>query len=435
MSRILETGAFGRWPSVTPAPSTARSFVMPANSDSSAPDRAAQDGIASVRMATSPASGDSSLSIDMTVPQAIRTLTAEPRFRRLVRAFSGSDAASVLHAADGVLTEQDFQATLGKQILDRLMAATSRSVEYRPHANLRQQPACLYISNHRDIVLDTALLNDVLIGHDKPIPHVAIGDNLLQTDWMVPFYRVCRAFVIQRALTGKQLYEHSRQVSDFVRDAIGRGEPVWMAQRPGRTKDGADKTEPGLLRMLLLAYERAPIDSNDILHVTPVAVSYEIEPCDAFKAASLIGAETKNSSSNRARRDAANIMRGLVQPKGRICLTVRPPILVDNAEGRSRGANRADMIAALAQKVDQEIAAGYEIWSTNYLAHDLLGGKDEFKEHYTAEERDTFSRYVTLRASEILADAQDARNALLSLYSRPVASKSALAGADPQVAS
>lgn len=330
----------------------------------------------------------------------------------------------MIHAADAAQTEREFQETLGKQFLDLLLERTAAQVVHRVDERIRDYPACLYISNHRDIVLDTALLNDALIANGKPVPHVAIGDNLLQTEWMIPFYRLCRAFVIRRELTGKQLYEQSRVVSDFVRDAIGRGEPVWMAQRPGRTKDGADKTEPGLLRMLLLAYERGSIHTRELLHVTPVAVSYELEPCDTFKAAALLGARTKNASENRARRDAANIMRGLVQQKGRICLTIRPPIVVDHAEGKSRGTNRADLILELAQKVDQEIAAGYAIWATNYVAHDLLHGKNTYAQHYSELERETFSRYVDARAREILTNLSDARAALLALYARPLHSDS-----------
>lgn len=356
----------------------------------------------------------------MTVPEAVATLTAEPRFRRLVRAFTGVRAEAVLHAADHAETECDFQATTGRQFLQVLMQQTATSLSYRVDERIRERPACLYISNHRDIVLDTALLNNALISRGKPIPHVAIGDNLLQTEWMVAFYRLCRAFVIRRELAGKQLYEQSRQVSEFVREAIGRGEPVWMAQRPGRTKDGADKTEPSLLRMLLLAYERNVTEAPEILHVTPVAVSYELEPCDAFKAAALIGASTKNAAKSRARHDAANIMRGMVQQKGRVCVEVRPPIEVDNSEARARGGNRADFIAELAQKVDREICAGYAIWSTNYLAYDLLHARRDYVDRYTAEEREVFEAYIARRASEILADPADARLALLSLYARPV---------------
>ncbi|HMA96869.1 MAG TPA: 1-acyl-sn-glycerol-3-phosphate acyltransferase [Polyangiaceae bacterium] len=356
----------------------------------------------------------------MSVPEAVRTLTAEPRFRRLVRAFAGDRADAILCSADGAQTEWDFQATVGRAFLDALIERTATRLTYRVDEQIGERPACLFISNHRDIVLDTALLNGALIARGSAIPHVAIGDNLLQTDWMVAFYRLCRAFVIRRELSGKQLYEQSRQVSEFVRNAIKRGESVWMAQRPGRTKDGADKTEPGLLRMLLLAYERTEPDLKDILHVTPVAVSYEFEPCDVFKAAALIGATTKNAAKVRARHDAANIMRGLVQQKGRIHVEARAPILVNNAEARARGNNRADFILELAQKVDREICAGYAIWSTNYLAYDLLEGRTAHADRYSPEEKDRFLAYVAHRSSEILANPDEARTALLSLYARPV---------------
>jgi hypothetical protein len=202
-----------------------------------------------------------------------------------------------------------------------------------------------------------------------------------------------------------------------------------LAQRPGRTKDGADKTEPSLLRMLLLDYEKAPIESCEPLNVTPVAVSYEFEPCDAFKAASLIGARTKNDSDVRSRRDVAHVMRGIVQQKGRVCITLRPPICVDNAEARARGVNRADQLAELAQRVDQEITSGYTIWSTNYVAHDLLFAQTRYADRYSADQREEFNDYISKRAAEILAEPNDARSALLRLYARPLATQAQFAQA------
>lgn len=362
-------------------------------------------------------------SISMSVSAAVAKLIAEPRFRRLARWLCGTRTEAVLRAADAAQTEREFQTTLGKEMLEALLQRTTIAVEHRVEEQFRQRPACLYVSNHRDIVLDTALLNQALISHEKPIPHVAIGDNLLQTDWFVPFLRLCRAFVIRRELKGKQLYEQSLRISKFVRDSIGRGEPVWLAQRPGRTKDGEDRTEPGLLRMLLLAYEREPIESTSVLNVTPVAVSYEYEPCDVFKAASLIGARTKNGSDDRARGDAAQVMRGLLQYKGRVCLTIRPPIEIDDYVGKS-DASRTDLVAALAHKVDREIADGYAIWPTNYVAHDLLHGKREYADRYTDEQRDEFNTYVAQRATEIVAEPQDARVALLTLYAKSASVRS-----------
>lgn len=367
----------------------------------------------------SPFTTPTSLAEALTVPQAVATLVKEPRIQRLVAAICGPRADAILHSADSALTERDFQATLGRQLLAELLAKTSTGLEHRVDADIESRPSCVYISNHRDVVLDTTLLNDALIAHGKPVPHVAIGVNLLETDWLVAFFRLCRAFVIQRDVTGRKLYEQSRLVSEFVRDALQRGEPVWMAQRPGRTKDGADKTEPALLRMLLMA-QRPATDSPRDLYVTPVAVSYELEPCDAFKAALLIGAPIKNAAACRARRDAVHIMRGLLQQKGRIRLTIRPPVTVDLNAARTSDARKGDLIGELAQKVDQEIAAGYEIWPTNYIAYDLIHGTREYAEHYTAEERERFTDYVRLRSAEILTDSESATRALLSLYARAI---------------
>jgi hypothetical protein len=226
--------------------------------------------------------------------------------------------------------------------------------------------------------------------------------------------------VVQRGLRGKALYEHSRRVSEFVKKSLSAEEPVWIAQRQGRTKDGVDKTEPALLRMLLMAYERASAEHADTPHATPVAVSYELEPCDTFKAAELIGARTRNRSENRARRDVSDILRGLLQPKGRIRLTIRPPIALDQGDGRMRSRDRADVIADLAQTVDDEIRKGYAVWPTNYVAYDLLHRTTAHADCYTPEEREAFVAYVHQGAQEIEAAPEEAVTALFTLYARSV---------------
>ncbi|MGC4070137.1 MAG: 1-acyl-sn-glycerol-3-phosphate acyltransferase [Polyangiaceae bacterium] len=366
--------------------------------------------------------GTYGLSIDMSVQQAIASLLKEPRFLRLVRVFAKDRAESLLEAASLAQTETEFQRCLGAELLQLILDATSQRTEVRGTEHFADLPACLYISNHRDIFLDSALLNGELLRRRKPIPHVIIGANLLQSTWLTPFYRLCKAVVVQRDLKGKELFEHSLKLSEYVRSTITGGEPVWIAQRAGRTKDGVDRTEPALLRMLLLAYERGTVSTTPF-YVAPIAVSYEIEPCDVFKAAAVLGASTKNASKDRARNDAANILRGLVQPKGRICLTIRPPIVLDNSEARA--GNRADKIAELAGQVDREITNGYVIWPTNYIASDLLSGDGAYAQYYDATEKQNFVDYVERRAREIEAPADEARGALLALYARPLSAEPA----------
>jgi hypothetical protein len=154
--------------------------------------------------------------------------------------------------------------------------------------------------------------------------------------------------------------------------------------------------------------------------VTPLAVSYEYEPCDVHKAAHSIGANIRNSTGDRSRRDTAQILRGLVQPKGRIRFEIRPPMEVQDPSTLEPTVSRTDQIASLAAAVDQEIARGYSVWSTNYLAHDLLVGGSEYQGLYGVEEREPFEEYLHQQASEIEAEPAAARQALLGLYARPV---------------
>jgi hypothetical protein len=354
----------------------------------------------------------------MSVQEAVTKLLQERRFLRLLHVFAKERAPSLLSAAAKARTEGEFQKTMGVGLLTAILERTAKQVRITGLEHVAELPACLYISNHRDIFLDSALLNRALLENGKAIPHVLIGDNLLKSTWLQPFYRLCRAVVVQRELKGKELFEHSLGLSEFVRNAIAQGESVWIAQRPGRTKDGIDRTEPALLRMLLLSFERKQVNLDKLFYVAPVSVSYELEPCDVFKAAASIGVRTKNASTDRARHDAANILRGLVQPKGRIALAIRPPIILDNTD--ARGSNRADKIAALASQVDREIVGGYALWSTNYIAYDLLQSGNDFSEHYTTDEQQGFTSYIERRAREIEAPLDSARQALLELYARPV---------------
>ena len=356
----------------------------------------------------------------MTVPEAVSALVAEPRFKRLVRFVTGAEAQRTLSSANGARTELEFQSTLGLRLLTALLARTATRVDVQGTEHLRRSPACLYISNHRDVFLDSALLNRTLIAEGNPLPRVVVGDNLLRTSWLRPMFRLCGCIVVQRGLKGKQLYEHSRRVSELVRKLLCSDEPVWIAQRQGRTKDGIDKTEPALLRMLLMAYERGPVEQAGTPDVTPVAVSYEMEPCDTVKAAALIGTEVHNRSEDRARRDASDILRGLLQPKGRIRLTIRPPIALQQDANRSRSQDRAEVIARLAHTVDDEIRRGYKLWPTNYVAYDQLHQTAAHADCYNADEREAFVEHVHRSAAEINADRADAVAALYTLYARAV---------------
>ncbi len=365
-------------------------------------------------------SDSSELAVNLTAPEAVAGLLAERRFTRLARSLLGERTDMVLAAARSCETGDHFQARVGLPMLDALLARTSNGVSYRGEEHLLKGKGSLFISNHRDILLDSALLSRLMIMRGLIGPHPAIGDNLLQSGWIRNFFRLVESFVIRRNLKGKELYAHSRQVSEYVRELISSGQSVWIAQRQGRTRDGSDRTEPALLRMLLLAYERSRDPNEAPLPVTPVAVSYEYEPCDVFKAACVIGTSVRNSPVDRGRRDTAHMLGGLMQCKGRICLTVREPLLVHHNAASARGSDRADFIADLGSRVDREIVRGYMVWPGNYVAHDLLHGEAKYQDRYSVEDRERFLDYLGHTSGRILAEPPEAHRALLNLYARPV---------------
>lgn len=360
------------------------------------------------------------LTIDLTVSEAVAGLVANRSFRRLARSLLGKSAQRCMDAALEGETVGDFERGLGTDMLSALLDKTAQGVEYRGIEHIAEGKASLFISNHRDILLDSALLSRLLLSRGLHAPHPAIGDNLLKSGWTKNFFKLVDCFVIRRNLKGKELYAHSRQVSEFVHELISGGESVWIAQRQGRTRDGTDRTEPALLRMLLLAYERSTNPHEAPLPVTPIAVSYQYEPCDLFKAACLIGATVRNSPTEQERRDTAHMLAGIMQPKGRICLTIQKPIMVDHAAAKAKGCDRADFIADLGAQVDREITRGYATWPTNYVAHDLLHGSTTHADRYSNEERAAFQEYVADRATKIDAPSDAANNAMLQLYARAV---------------
>ncbi len=375
---------------------------------------------------SAPPRSDGPLTIDLTVPEAIAGLLQERSFRRLARTLLGEHSSRHLGDARCAQTVEEFERGLGTLMLSALLERTSKGVTYQGAEFLATGSASLFVSNHRDILLDSALLSRLVLSLGRPAPHPAVGDNLLHNGWIRNFFRLVDCFVIRRNLKGKELYMHSRQVSEYVRGLLDNGESVWIAQRQGRTRDGADRTEPALLRMLLMAYERGHDHAGPVLPVAPVAVSYEYEPCDVFKAACILNAQVRHSPLERGRRDTAHMLGGLLQPKGRIYLTVREPVMVDHAAAKGRGSDRADFIADLAARVDLEIARGYHIWPTNYVAHDLASGKRAYADHYTPQEREEFCAYLAHSAERILATREMAEHALLKLYARAVDQRVAL---------
>lgn len=305
----------------------------------------------------------------------------------------------------GVDTVEAFQA-LVKTRLDRVVASTS---EFSSGGidELLAADSYLFISNHRDIVMDSAYANIVLVEHGHRTAQIAIGDNLLQKPWVSHLMRINKSFIVKRSLSGpKQQLAASKQLANFMRNSITENEgSLWIAQREGRAKDGNDRTEAAVLKMLTLSRDKQSESADDVLgrlNIVPLTVSYELDPCDGRKARELaVGDEYQK----RQFEDLESIAAGITGEKGRVHIQFGKPLGADSLT-----------VADAVRQIDTQMVENYRLFQTNVWAYEALGGgeTDALPEIESASlSHEAFmARFDDLTALE--------RNLALSAYAKPV---------------
>ena len=320
----------------------------------------------------------------------------------LVRLFARRTMKSQLA---GVSTVDGFQA-LVKPRLDRVVEATSY-FSYSGIEQLDTEASYLFISNHRDIVMDSAYANSVLVVEGHRTAQIAIGDNLLQKPWVSHLMRINKSFIVKRSLSGpKQQLAASKQLANFMREAIVENQgPLWIAQREGRAKDGNDRTEAAVLKMLTLSRDKATESPDEVLgklNIVPLTISYEIDPCDLMKARELAyGAGYEKAPFE----DLESIAQGIQGQKGHVHIHFGIPL------------NQASLsVPDAVSLIDNAMVANYRLFKTNFWACEALGYAIDESERDAAEASITQSAFLA-RFDE-LSEAQ--RQQALEMYARPV---------------
>ena len=320
----------------------------------------------------------------------------------LVRLFARRTMKSQLA---GVTTVDGFQA-LVKPRLDRVVEATSY-FSYSGIEQLDSEASYLFISNHRDIVMDSAYANSVLVVEGHRTAQVAIGDNLLQKPWVSHLMRINKSFVVKRSLSGpKQQLVASKQLANFMRESIVENQgPLWIAQREGRAKDGNDRTEAAVLKMLTLSREKSTESPDEVLgklNIVPLTISYEIDPCDAMKARELaFGAGYEKAPFE----DLGSIAQGIQGQKGHVhihfgTLLNQPSLSVPDAESR----------------INDAMVSNYRLFKTNFWACEALGHVIDELDRDAAEASITQSAFLARFDELSKAERQQA----LQMYAQPV---------------
>ena len=327
-------------------------------------------------------------------------------------------------------TVDDFQQGVVSKAVAWVIETTSDGFTYDGVENIKALPGrYLAMSNHRDIVLDPALTQYVLFQNGLPQTEIAVGDNLIKDSKTVEALLRCNRMVtVVRGVSARELYLSSQVLSKYIRQGITSGRAsMWIAQRQGRTKNGIDITEQGLLKMFDMSGTKGFKENFEELNIVPMSISYEYEPCDVRKAREVLISRTQKYVKKR-NEDMHSIIMGIRQQKGHIHLQIGKPLTSEEIAVASL-CDKNDRYQWIRHAVDRRVIEGYKLWKTNYLCYDLVYGTDKYADHYTPEDVTAFKKYMEHRLNKVerSLDRNALRDIFLKIYSNPVLSKEQLA--------
>lgn len=317
---------------------------------------------------------------------------------------------------------RDFQAKFVYHSIQRILEKSSEGLTTSGFEKLNKNTSYLYISNHRDIILDTSLLNVSLLDKGLIMTASAVGDNLVQKKFTHILSKLNRNFLIQRGLSPRELLQSSKLVSEYIQKLITtENRSVWIAQREGRTKDGNDITQQGVLKMLGMACDEENLmDYFKKLRIVPVSISYEYDPTDALKIPRLLAEANHETYIKDKNEDFNNLLSGIMGQKKRIHIHIGDVLESELDFIGTQFDNTNKQLQALAQTIDAAVINGYKLWATNYIAYDILNNTNEYSEHYTEKERQLFERRLDIKIDETNPIELEG---FLAMYANPVINK------------
>lgn len=317
---------------------------------------------------------------------------------------------------------RDFQAKFLYHSIQRIVKTTSEGLTTSGFEKLQENTSYLFISNHRDIILDTSLLNVTLLDKGLVMTASAIGDNLVQKNFTRILSKLNRNFLIQRNLSPRELLQSSKLVSEYIQKLIcTENRSVWIAQREGRTKDGNDLTQQGVLKMLGMASDEENLmDYFKKLRIVPVSISYEYDPTDALKIPRLVAEAKQETYIKDRNEDFNNLISGIMGQKKRIHINIGDVLDSELSFIGTQFDNTNKQLQALAQVIDSSIINGYKLWPTNYIAYDLLHNTNKYADFYTEKEKSLFVRRLDIKINE---SNPIELQGFLNMYANPVINK------------
>lgn len=356
---------------------------------------------------------------DSEVNAALKHASRHPMFRVLLQfTFPDKSTQEIEEILSTCHSIADFQRDVIYKSVSNLLENSSEGFTQSGFDTLQKEHSYLYLSNHRDIVLDTSLLNMTLIDHGLITTASAIGDNLVQKDFLMELSRLNRNFLVLRGQSPREMLTSSKLLSQYIKHLLVSQRSVWVAQREGRTKDGLDKTQQGVLKMITIARGKTPlIQYLKELNIVGVAISYEYDPTDILKVPEIVAKRENLPYIKTANEDFNSILKGALGNKRHIHIAASqiPDAVYNDIDTQYTSDN--DKLQAFANALDTVIWSNYKLWPTNYIAYDLYHKSTTYKEYYDDKELRHFERRLEVRVD---TTNQMEVDSFLLMYANPV---------------
>jgi hypothetical protein len=361
---------------------------------------------------------------DHEVQTVIQKLIKDEQFLLLAK-FIWPDITitDIENKANRVKSAFDFQVEFMHGAIHEIINRSSSGLTFSGFENIDRQKPYLFISNHRDIMLDSAILQTLLVDEGHQTTEITFGNNLMTPGFITEFGRINRMFTVQREGNSKELYNISRKLSAYIRHTIkDKKVSIWIAQRNGRTKDGNDITQTGLLKMLNISNPGNLVQGFKEMNIIPMTISYEYEPCDFLKARETYLSSLHTIYKKDPDEDLKSIVAGITNFKGRIHLSLGK-FKDEELDTLNKFENDNEKIKQLSGMIDAKICSGYRLFKTNYIAFDLINNTRQYSEHYTEIEKSEFESYINKGLDYLDMNTPEVRILMLNIYSNPLKQK------------
>ncbi|MCT4644607.1 MAG: 1-acyl-sn-glycerol-3-phosphate acyltransferase [Carboxylicivirga sp.] len=357
---------------------------------------------------------------DEEIHEVFERLVSEVNFLELIKfLYPNFSTEQFLNKLLNIQSIREFQTEVIYPYVKEVLRTTTKGITHSGLDKLDPKGHYLYISNHRDIVLDSAILNILMVENKLNTTEIAIGDNLLIYPWITDLVKLNKSFIVQRNLPVRQMMESTQRLSSYIRQTLTeRNQSIWIAQREGRSKDGDDRTQASLLKMINMSGNGDFVKNFEEINIVPLSISYEYDPCDYLKALEFQLKRDNPDYKKSQSDDLKHMGAGLRGRKGRVHFGFGTPIKTELNQLESLAKN--DQLQGLAEIIDKQIHNNYKFYPGNFIADDLFTNHQRHIDKYTEEDKSTFLSYLDEHLSRIKGDKEFLHNALLEMYANPV---------------